>query len=778
MSQMSSVVQKAMANLPSSKRGLSVFNQTHTKLTNMEPDYLVPIGCFFVYPNDILDIDLTGIMRILNLKVPPMAGLTTRFYAFYDRCRNLWDGWDIFTGAYDQQDVDDGLIDPDKVLPHVSVKPALGSIFDYFDAPIRTEDGGKVANNIRLNALKYRLYNKVWNEWFKKDNIQRKVKVNKGDDGTDLPNDFTLLKTNKHLDLFTSCLPWAQKGEAITIGLGSQAPVRVIENQENTTRTIYGAGDDIVKQVSTGSYVINNGKATDQRVDKVKEIAMWVAEPTTPMKGTSDNINGLTNSLNGVNGQEFYTYSNTNNNYATKFDGQQENGIDEGILMTLQTRYFEKKDTTQERQDVLKYNRILAKDATAIKENEFAYYTTAYDPNATKNYGNAGTPNTIINATNPFSDAGLKSFPTALAEAGVNKQTASKHNWIVYSPIGRTWETQIGYTNDQNLNVRKAVTSSQITTARQTANGKDVKFSNFKLDNPALAWEGATKYAEDEPMGRLRMRDLNNTFTADLSTATAQTVNDIRYAVMRQQFAETMARAGSGRYNEVIMALWGIDTGGVEIQRSEYLGSFKIDWNWQEIAQTSESTQESPQGNLTAQGTSIFKRKKIVRKAFSDYGYVLILASTAADISYSQGLSKDDIREDFLDFTNNIFMHSGEQPIFTKELFATGDLEEDNKIFGYNEYAARDRYEPSKINGDFRPLKLNNNFVQNLYGWSLTQYFENKPTLSPQFIENNTPLERIVAQTENPRAIMMDLCFSIKRMTQIAVYSTPGLTKL
>lgn len=255
----------------------------------------------------------------------------------------------------------------------------------------------------------------------------------------------------------------------------------------------------------------------------------------------------------------------------------------------------------------------------------------------------------------------------------------------------------------------------------------------------------------------------------DLSTATAATINTLRQAIAKQQFLERDARYGT-RYIELIYSHFGVHSPDARLQRPEYLGGGTTRLNINQIAQTSETTETSPQGNLTAYGTLASTGNGFTR-SFTEHGVIIGLVSIRADLNYQQGIDRTFSRKTRYDFYWPSFAHLGEQAVLNKEIYAQG-TEEDEKVFGYNERYAEYRYKPSLITG-----KLRSSDPQTLDSWHLAQNFGNLPTLSSQFIEENPPIKRVIAVQDEPE-FLLDCYHEFYDIREIPVYGVPGLTRL
>lgn len=256
---------------------------------------------------------------------------------------------------------------------------------------------------------------------------------------------------------------------------------------------------------------------------------------------------------------------------------------------------------------------------------------------------------------------------------------------------------------------------------------------------------------------------------ADLSAATASTINQLREAFQIQKLYERDARGGT-RYTEIIKAHFGVTSPDSRLQRPEYLGGGSSSINVSPVAQTSETLIGTPQGNLTAFATGTINRHGFT-KSFTEHCVLIGLVSARADLSYQQGLARMWSRQTRWDFYWPALAHLGEQSILNKEIYAQGsdDLVADAAVFAYQERFAEYRYKPATITGQFR-----SNFAQTLDTWHLSQDFAALPVLNESFIEDDPPVDRIIAVTSEPHFIW-DSYFSLKCARPMPVYSVPGL---
>lgn len=252
---------------------------------------------------------------------------------------------------------------------------------------------------------------------------------------------------------------------------------------------------------------------------------------------------------------------------------------------------------------------------------------------------------------------------------------------------------------------------------------------------------------------------------ADLADATAATINQLREAFQVQKLFERDARGGT-RYTEIVRSHFGVISPDARLQRPEYLGGGSSSVNVSPISQTSETSQNSPQGNLAAIGTMSMNRHGFT-KSFTEHCIIIGMISARADLTYQQGLDRMWSRRTRFDFYWPALAHLGEQEILNKEIFCQGTAD-DELAFGFQERYAEYRYKPSKITGQMR-----SSFAQSLDTWHLSQDFGALPLLNADFIQENPPVDRVVAVPTSPD-FLFDGYFQLRCARPMPMYSVPG----
>lgn len=248
-------------NVPQMHTSRTRFNRDQTILTTFNSGALIPFFVDEVLPGDTFQVDTSAIIRMTTPKYPVMDDAYIDFYYFFCPNRIIWDDFKRFMGEADETPWA-----PEKTykVPQIilgsrgsaSKQPYEESVLDYMGVPTKSVPGGSKA--VKINALPVRAYVKIWNEYFRDENVDNPATLKTTSEDIeykDVAEDPNLewgtttaygggrcCPVNKFHDYFTSCLPYPQRGPEVTIPMTGNAPVNLFKNNsltEKTTDTIY-----------------------------------------------------------------------------------------------------------------------------------------------------------------------------------------------------------------------------------------------------------------------------------------------------------------------------------------------------------------------------------------------------------------------------------------------------------------------------------------------------------------------------------------------------------
>jgi hypothetical protein len=252
---------------------------------------------------------------------------------------------------------------------------------------------------------------------------------------------------------------------------------------------------------------------------------------------------------------------------------------------------------------------------------------------------------------------------------------------------------------------------------------------------------------------------------ADLSSATASTINELRLAFQTQRLLERDARSGT-RYNETILAHFGVTVPDFRIQRPEFLGGGSTPINVNQVTNTSGSSGNV--GDLGAFATA--NGQHGFTKSFVEHGVIIGLANLRGDITYSQGIERYWSKQTRYDFYYPVLSQIGEQSVLVQEIYVDTTAGTTQDVFGYQERYAEYRYKPSRLTG-----LMSVDAAGTLEAWHLGEEFTTEPSLDDTFIQANTgtPLDRAMAVPTEPQ-VYLDAYFDMRCARPMPLYGVPG----
>lgn len=286
--------------IPEMKASRTRFNRDQTILTTFDSGKLIPFYVDEVLPGDTFSVDTSAIVRMSTPKYPVMDDAFIDFYYFYCPNRILWDNFKHFMG---EEEATPWTPKKEYAVPQIKIKgtdaepkPNERSVLDYMGVPT------KIKKEFSINALPVRAYVKIWNEFFRDENVDN-IATLKTDDANvdyvfgkeDLVQEAennaykggNLLPVNKFHDYFTSCLPYPQRGPAVALPMEGNAPVGLYKSDKLTEfGTVNGNTEIFFNQTLEGSTLAPN-IANSKAVGKRNSLITGSASPSTQVSDTA-----------------------------------------------------------------------------------------------------------------------------------------------------------------------------------------------------------------------------------------------------------------------------------------------------------------------------------------------------------------------------------------------------------------------------------------------------------------------------------------------------------
>lgn len=301
------------------------------------------------------------------------------------------------------------------------------------------------------------------------------------------------------------------------------------------------------------------------------------------------------------------------------------------------------------------------------------------------------------------------------------------------------------------------ITNPMLSSNTQGSSGVGVLYSN----------SGEIRNDRDQSSLSSSSNIAQTNMVVDLSTATAATINQIRYAFQLQKLLEKDARGGT-RYIELIKAHFGVQSSDARLQRAEYLAGHRFRINVDQVL--SHNTDQSYWIGTTGGYSLTSGKNSFFTKSFEEHGLLIGLCVLRQEHTYSQMLEKFWTKSQRFDFYYPALANIGEVPVMKSEIYAPAKA--NDSVLGYQEAWYEYRFKPSKTTGLMNPSLANNyNF------WTLADVFAQAPTLGSTFLEETVSnLDRALAQSSSlVDQFIADFYFDAKYARVMPVYSVPGL---
>lgn len=272
--------------IPDVRQARSVFDRSFGLKDTFNFDYLVPILVDEIIPGDTANVSLNHFTRLATQIVPVMDNLYIDFFFFFVPNRLLWDNWERFCGSQDNPADSISYILP-SLDAFTAGGPEVDTIYDKFGLPTDVASAYTLGNTLPLRA-----YNLIWKEWFRDENLQDSPVINT-DNGPDQIADYALLKRGKRKDYFTGALPWLQKGTAVSLPLGTTAPVTTTGETVVFAPQAGSYSDGRLYHVVTAPNHLTVANNTGSAVDSYVKFGATTGLQTDLTNATAATINSL-----------------------------------------------------------------------------------------------------------------------------------------------------------------------------------------------------------------------------------------------------------------------------------------------------------------------------------------------------------------------------------------------------------------------------------------------------------------------------------------------------
>lgn len=266
---------------------------------------------------------------------------------------------------------------------------------------------------------------------------------------------------------------------------------------------------------------------------------------------------------------------------------------------------------------------------------------------------------------------------------------------------------------------------------------------------------------------------INSGLIADLTQATAATISALRLATAMQHIGEILAIYGR-RYRSIIRSAWGCSVSDKNTHIPEYLGARKIPLNIQQVTQVANGGDTSLGSTGAMSVTADFWNNAVV-KSFDEWSVLMIFACVRTDQSYGQGLPRQYFKQQRFDYYWNELAGLSFQPVYTGEIYLTGDDDDNRSAFSFLPAWSEYRNEVNQLTGHFNP---DNDLF--LGQWTYANKFTEAPSMGQDFLEETTEnIDRtLIDSSSNVDNFWADIEFIVTKVTEVPYYGMPGIERL
>lgn len=279
---------------------------------------------------------------------------------------------------------------------------------------------------------------------------------------------------------------------------------------------------------------------------------------------------------------------------------------------------------------------------------------------------------------------------------------------------------------------------------------------------PAGSRDITSWHAESEGVG-LSTNPEKSGLVGLLDEATQIPIDELHFLTQVERLNQRDNMWGTRDF-ECIRTHFGVNIPDTRLQRATWLGRSVVDVHFSEVLQTSESTSTSAQGNITGHTLAVSKNKPVRFKCL-EHGFLFVMVNIQPIAQYQQGVPRDALYQTRYDYMWPILSETGEQELFTSEVYATAENIANRKIFGFEPRYNHLRFGEKTVHGDFRT---------NLSGYHAGRIFTEEPNLNEEFVKS-VPTKRMFAvELQDVDAFWLRCEFDIKHVRRLPKWPTPS----